>query len=171
MKIIYVHHALRDLGNPPSQADDILPLGVEEAKILAEELKKVDEKRKIKAIYTSPYLRCAKTAKIINSFINVPIIEEPRFNEFQKVFQVVNGGKATEGTETWLNCQLRIRGAIKDIVDKYDDNDTVVCVTSGVNITAFISLAYKIQPSEKMPFPWVIGCSPIGFDIDKSCFK
>jgi broad specificity phosphatase PhoE len=69
-----------------------------------------------------------------------------------------------------FECQKRIREAIKDIVFKYDDNDAVICVTSGVNITAFISLAFKIQPSEDFPFPWVPSCSPIAFDIDKSCF-
>ena len=51
------------------------------------------------------------------------------------------------------------------------NNDTVICVTSGVNITAFIGLAYKIPASENMPFPWVPSCSPIGFEIDKSCFS
>ena len=170
MKIIYVHHALRQIGNPPSQDDDIKPLGEKDAEIVAEILEQMLQHNNIKAIYTSPYYRCAKTAKIINSKINVPIFEEPRFNEFQKVFQVVNGDKVETKTESWLDCQKRIRNSIKDIVYKYDENDTVVCVTSGVNITAFISLAFKIPASENHPFPMVPSCSPIGFNIDKSCF-
>ena len=172
MKIIYVHHALRQVGNPPSQDDKIHPLGIQDAETTAELLKIMSDKSKspFKAIYTSPYYRCAKTAEIINKHLNLPIYEDPRLNEFNKVFEVIEGGKSVTKTETWLECQTRIINAIKDIVNKYDDNDTVICVTCGVNITAFISLAFKIQPNENLPFPLVPSCSPIGFDIDKNCF-
>lgn len=172
MKIIYVHHALRQKGNPPTQEDGIQPLGIKDAEVTAELLKTMSDnsKSKFKAIYTSPYFRCAKTAEIINKHINLPIFEEPRFNEFNNVFNAVNGNKTITETETWSECQTRIREAIKDIVFKYDDNDTVICVTSGVNISAFIGLAYKIPISEDIPFPWVPSCSPICFEIDKSCF-
>lgn len=172
MKIIYVHHALRNLGNPPSQEDGILPLGVKDTENTAELLKTMldNPKSKFKAIYTSPYYRCKKTVEIINKHMNLPIYEEPRFNEFNKVFQVLQNEKSITKTESRLECQIRIRNAIKDIVNKYDESDTVICVTSGVNITAFISLAFKIQPSDNLPFSWVPSCSPIGFDIDKNCF-
>lgn len=170
MKIIYVHHALRKLGNPPSQNDKLEPLGIEDAKTTAQLLKIMSEKSNFKAIYTSPYYRCAKTAQLINQHINLPIFEDARLNEFNKVFEVLEGGQSVTKTETWTECQTRIREAIKDIVFKYEDNDAVICVTSGVNITAFIGLAFKIKPSENLPFPWVPSCSPIGFEIDKSCF-
>ena len=173
MKIIYVHHALREVGNPPTQDDKIQPLGIKDAEITAELIKIMNDKSKsnFKAIYTSPYYRCVKTAEIINRHINLPIYEEPRFNEFQQVFEAVENGKVVNKSESWLDCQLRIREAIKDIVLKYNDNDTVICVTSGVNITAFISLAYKVAPSENLPFPWVPSCSPIAFEINKSHFN
>jgi len=170
MKIIYVHHALRERGNPPSQNDKIQPLGIKDAEITAELLKALQGKSTFKAIYTSPYYRCLKTAEIINKYINVHIYEESRFNEFNNVFEILRGDKIIKKTETWEECQIRIREAIKDIVFKYDDNDIVVCVTSGVNIAAFISLAFKIKPSNDIPFPMVPSCSPIGFEIDKSCF-
>lgn len=170
MRIIYVHHALREMGNPPSQDDKIQPLGIKDAENLAELFKLLQSKSTIKAIYTSPYYRCAKTAEIINKHINVPIFEEPRFNEFNKVFKVLKDDKLVTMTETWQECQIRISQALKDIVFKYDDSDTVICVTSGVNIAAFIALAFKIKPSDDMPFLWVPSCSPIGFNIDKSCF-
>jgi len=170
MKIIYVHHALRQVGNPPTQDDKLQPLGIKDAKITAKLLKNMSKKSNIKAIYTSPYFRCAKTAEIINKYLQVPIIEELRLNEFQNVFEAVEGGKPVVKKESWLQCQTRIREAIKDIVDKFDDNDAVVCVTSGVNITAFISLAFKLKPNESFPLPWVPSCSPIAFDINKSCF-
>jgi len=172
MKIIYVHHALREVGNPPTQDDKIRPLGIKDAKITAKLLKVMSEKSKstFKAIYTSPYYRCAKTAEIINKHLNLPIYEDERLNEFNNVFEVIEDGQSVTKTETWEQCQIRIRDAIKDIVFKYDDSDTVICVTSGVNITAFIGLAFKIPASENLPFPWVPSCSPIGFEIDKSCF-
>lgn len=170
MKIIYVQHALRQVGNPPSQDDKIQPLGLQDAEIVAELMKMMSEYSNIKAIYTSPYFRCAKTSEIINKHLNVPIYEEPRLNEFNKVFDVIEGNKTITKTESWVDCQIRIRNAIKDIINKYDNRDTVICVTSGVNITAFIGLAYKIPASENLPFPWVPSCSPIGFEIDKSCF-
>ena len=172
MKIIYVHHALREIGNPPTQDDKLQPLGIKDAQTTAELLKFMSDKSKsnFKAIYTSPYFRCAKTAEIVNKHINLPIYEEPRLNEFNKVFEVIEGEKIISKTETWTECQNRIRDAIKDIVFKYQDDDTVICVTSGVNITAFIGLAYKIPASENLPFPWVPSCSPIAFEIDRSCF-
>lgn len=170
MKVIYVHHALRDTGNPPTQEDGLKPLGVQDAKIVAEILKDMTRYYDIKAIYTSPYYRCAKTAEIINEKINVPIIEDSRFNEFTGVFKMVSVEKVKDVTESWKDCQVRIREAIKDIVWKYGEKDAVVCVTSGVNITAFIGLSFKIDPSDNLPFPHVPSCSPIGFDIDKSCF-
>ena len=59
MKIIYVHHALRQIGNPPSQDDKIQPLGIKDAEITAELLKAMCEKSKstFKAIYTSVVLQ------------------------------------------------------------------------------------------------------------------
>ena len=88
MNIIYVHHALREKGNPPTQEDGIQPLGIKDAETTAELLKGMMERSKstFRAIYTSPYFRCSKTAEIINKHINLPIYEEPRFNEFKNVF-------------------------------------------------------------------------------------
>ena len=170
MKIFYVHHALRQKGNPPSQDDKIQPLGIKDAELTAELFRLMSNQSSVKAIYTSPYYRCAKTAEIINKYLQVPIFEEPRFNELDNVFEILKDEDSSSKKESWLNCQLRIREAIKDIVNKYNDNDTVICVTSGVNIAAFIGLAFKIKPSKNTPFPMVPSCSPIGFDIDKTCF-
>ena len=43
MRIIYVHHALRQKGNPPSQDDKIQPLGLKDAEIVAELMKMMAE--------------------------------------------------------------------------------------------------------------------------------
>ena len=72
--------------------------------------------------------------------------------------------------ESWSSCQDRIKQALLEIIQKYDESDTIVCVTSGVNLSAFICLFYNIPSSDNLPFPLVPSCSPIGFDIKKSDF-
>ena len=76
MKIIYCHHAQRDV-NPKklrSQDDDLTENGIKDAELVGEIL----ANQKIDAIYTSNFYRCKKTAQIINRTLNVPIIEEER---------------------------------------------------------------------------------------------
>ena len=160
MKIFFIHHALRLKGTPPGPEDDIHKLGIKDAKLTAILLKRYQKMNgNLREIYTSPYLRCKKTAKIINKYVNVPITDDKRLNE-----------RNIAGGETWLSLQDRVRNCLKDIVNKYNDNDCVVCVTSGVNIASFISLAYKLQSSDNTPLITMPSCSPIVFDINKSSF-
>ena len=163
MKIFYVHHALRDMGNPPTQEDGLKELGIKDANVVADIFEDGKKYMNVKAIYTSPFYRCKETARIINKNLNVPIIEDERLNECGSVFY-------GEKKESWKQCQKRIIETIKEIVFKYDEKDTVICVTSGVNLTAFICVAYNIKPSSKLPFPMVSSCSPIGFEINKKNF-
>ena len=100
MKLIYVHHAERDVSsNVEKQEQDITEAGMKEAFLLAEKLKQL----KVTAIYTSPYLRCKHTAEILNQYIQVPIYEESRFNEKDK-------------NESWREFQERNMEAIDDLV-------------------------------------------------------
>ena len=128
MKVIYMHHAERDskkenIGNPElRKLEDITERGVQEAEILAEKLK---GRTDIKAIYTSPYIRCKHTADIINSYINVPIIESERLNEIQK-------------GEGWKHFFFFYLNVLKELDNKYTKDDTIICVTSGVNLAAFV---------------------------------
>lgn len=160
MKIFYVHHANRKIKDKPSQNDTITKLGEEDAKIMSKIFEKMKNKFNIKAIYTSSFLRCKKTAQIINRKLNVPIYEDDRLNEFKSIEK-----------ETWTDCQKRVMSVLKEIVYKYDNSDTVICVTSGVNLTAFIVAAYNLKPDEYLPFPIVNTCTPIGFEISKDNFK
>ncbi len=159
MRIIYVHHAQRDASDGLNQDNDITELGFRDAKLQAEMLASVT-KRNYKAIYTSPFYRCKKTAQILNEKLNLPIFEDERLNEFQRKTK----------DETWVDVQARITDCLKDIVDKYDETDCVICVTSGVNVAGFINVAYKLKPSANAPFIGISSCSPLGFTIDKSCF-
>lgn len=172
MKIIYCHHALRDIGNPPTQEDGLKELGIKDAELVAQILKQMKENGiNIKAIYSSEYFRCMETARRINRYLNIPIIKEARFNEFCGVHSAVKGLQTDVNKESWLECQNRIILGIKDIVYSYEETDAVICVTSGVNISSFILLAYGIFPSDNTPFPMVPSCSPIAFDINKDSFK
>lgn len=162
MKIIYVHHAHRLKGSPAGPDDDITKLGTKDAKIVAEIMKIESEKYKtpIKAIYCSPYYRCAKTAKIINKYINLPIIFDDRLNEMGR-----------DAGETWVQMQQRMHDFLKEIVGKYDDADSVIVVTSGVNVVEFFNVASGIEPNKDAPTIWVPSCSPLIFNISKKDFE
>ena len=154
MNIIYCHHAERKIKGSPTQQDGLTKLGKQDAKTVG---KMIAKHQKVKAIYTSPYYRCKETANIINKYLRVPVIEDARFNEFV----------SSDNKESWVDLQKRIVEALKDIVEQFNDNDTVVCVTSGVNIAGFIDYQLSLQPNEQMAFLGVISCSPIIFKIKK----
>ncbi len=160
MKIFYVHHAERKIIGKPSQEDTLTEQGEKDAEIMSNAFVKLRDKMDIKAIYTSQFFRCKRTTQIINKKLKVPIYVDARLDEFKSV-----------DNETWTDCQKRTISLIKEIVNKYDENDVVLCVTSGVNLTAFVAAAYKLQPNEQMPFPLVTTCSPIGFEISKTNFE
>jgi len=150
MKIIYCHHAERavDKRKLRSQEDDITDNGFKDAQLVAEML----AGQKIDAIYTSNFYRCKKTAQIINSQINAPIFEEERFNEVGSV----------EG-EDWLNCLTRNVDALNDIMLKYNDDATILCVTSGVNLSAFVCWNLNLKPTKEFPFMGATNIAPIMF--------
>ena len=155
MKIVYVHHGNRKLGNPPSQEDDLTEIGYQDCELVANLLNNEKIKSSAKAIFTSPFFRCKKTAEIINKFLNVPIIDDDRLNEFDSE------------SENWIDLQNRVDGCIDDILKKYDDNDMIICVTSGVNIAPFINKAYGLKAFNDAPFLGVPNCCPIIFDYKK----
>lgn len=153
MKAIYCHHAQRDCGNPPSQENGLTKLGIKDAKLTAELFSQFTN---IKAIYTSNFYRCTKTAKLINKIINVPIFEDSRLNEFKSV-----------ENETWVDLQKRIISLLDELNKKYNENDKIICVTSGVNVGAFICWGFNLEPSDNTPFIGIDSCSPLIFPAPK----
>ena len=154
MQILYVHHADRNRDkNIPRQEQDITENGKKEAELLAEKLKQVN----VTAIYTSPYIRCKHTAEIINEFVKAPIYEEERFNEMK------NG-------ETWKELQVRNMNAIDDIIHKYKEDDFIICVTSGVNLSAFVYYFTGMKPDNNNPWIQAVTCSPVLFSTNNKCF-
>ena len=112
MKIIYCHHAERDVDPRKlrSQDDDLTDNGIKDAELVSELL----ANQKINAIYTSTFYRCKKTAQIINRTLNIPIVEEERFNEVGSV----------EGEE-WKNALQRNIDAIVNIQEKFNDDEII----------------------------------------------
>ena len=151
MKMIYIHHAERDRynGNAPRQEQDITEDGIMEAKIIAKKMEYLNPV----AIYSSPYKRCIHTAEILRGDLNIPIIEDRRFNEYE----------VSETYTEFLNRNMR---AIDDIVNKYDEDDVVLCVTSGVNLSAFVHYFIGNKVNEDSVMCQALSVSPILFTTD-----
>lgn len=161
MRIIYMHHAEREIGVNHSdpilrQQEDITETGIEECELLGKEFIKNNNKYNIKAIIISPYLRCKHTAEIINKYLNVPVIEDERFNE-------------SELGEKFPSLWKRVMAGIDDIVKNpiYTNDDDILVVTSGVNITGFICYFYNIDPDNCPTYSQGTFCSPINFMYKK----
>ncbi|MBQ7308187.1 MAG: histidine phosphatase family protein [Clostridia bacterium] len=157
MKIMYCHHGNRKVNGKPTQDDELTDIGINDCENVSQLLEIVKHKENIKCIYTSQFFRCKKTAQLINSKINVPIKEDKRLDEFKSV-----------KNETWEDCQNRVTDLLKEIIKTYNEDDFVICVTSGVNIAGFLNLAYNIKADTQNPFLLVPSCSPIIFNFDKS---
>ena len=156
MRIVFIHHGNRKIENPRSQNEDLTELGYKDCELVAQLLEKAKTRDNFKAIYTSQFFRCKKTAEIINKFLNVPIFEDKRLDEYRSV-----------NRETWVDLQTRVGECLDDLVGKYDDEDTIICVTSGLNVVAFTNKAYNLPPSETAPFMFIPSCSPIIFEFKK----
>ena len=149
MKVVYLHHAERDLNHVDSNdfsKDIITKDGIKEAKIVG----KLLSKNEFTCIYTSPYTRCVETAKIINEFLHVPIYEMEEINEWQK------------GENKTSFIKRNIKG-IKKIVEKHNPNDSVICITSGVNLTAFVCYFYHVKISNNLTLVQGATMSPVNF--------
>ena len=57
--------------------------------------------------------------------------------------------------------------AIDDIYNKYNDDDMILCVTSGINLTAFVCYFYDIEPTNHTPLSQAGDISPIKFSKGK----
>ena len=124
MKIVYVHHAERDFSNKEidPQEHDITEDGIKEAELLAKKVHLLG----VTKIYSSEYIRCIHTAEILNKNLGLDIIVDKRFNE-------------KETGETWKEFLDRNKAAIQDIIDNGNKEDVVLCISSGVNLSAFVS--------------------------------
>lgn len=153
MKVIYMHHAERDskkenIGHPElRKLEDITERGIKEAELISKQLK---GRTDIKAIYSSSYLRCMHTSEIINKYIKVPIIKSERLNEIKK----------GEEWKVFLNRNIEV---LKELDKKHGKDDTIICMTSGVNLTAFVCYFYGIEPTNDIVACQGLNMSPVNF--------
>lgn len=124
MKIVYVHHAERDHNNKsvPRDEQDITEDGIKEAELLAKKVPLIN----VTKIYSSEHKRCIHTANILNKNLNVDIKIDSRFNEKTK-------------EESWEEFINRNKEALDDIISSSNSDDCILCITSGVNLSAFVA--------------------------------
>ena len=152
MKIVYVHHAERDIDKSVlGEEQGITGNGLKELELLVEKIPLLNPT----AFYTSSYKRCLITTEILNREVNVPIIEEERFNEYDG------------GSETYKEFLERNIEAIKDIENKYSSDDVIICVTSGVNLSAFVCYFSGNTPSSDSIKCQALRTSPVLFTTDQ----
>lgn len=103
-------------------------------------------------------MRCKHTAEVINKYLNVPIFEDDRFNECHSKEEIQTG-------DLWK----RIMNGIDDIVksDDYFNDDDIIIVTSGINLTSFVCYFYNVDPKSKPTLSQETFCSPVNFYINK----
>lgn len=158
MKVVFCHHAERERGKSfNSQNDSITSLGKKDAEIVSKLIKKLDSQNKIKAVFSSPYLRCMETAKIVTKGLSgISIETDERLNEFK-----------SKVVETWVEFQNRINDFLIEKENEFEKDDVIVCFTSGLNIVGFINWSYGLSASENAPYLGVPSCSPIMFTKNK----
>ena len=70
--------------------------------------------------------------------------------------------------ETFKEFLERNMICISEIVEKYDDNDTVLCVTSGINLSAFMCYFSGREARGDSPRCQGLSISPVLFSTDKT---
>ena len=69
--------------------------------------------------------------------------------------------------EEWEHLLKRNIAAIDDIVNSYEDDDTIICITSGVIFSAFVCYFYNIKPTNDVPWSQAGDILPIIFTKGK----
>lgn len=151
MRIIYMHHAQRDNKGGVSQENPITELGKRESEIIAEMFKGVS----LKAIYSGEYLRYLQTVEIVKGNLDVPVKTDKRLNEWVS---------KTEERKSFRN---RTHSFLKEIVANHDNDDTIICMTSGVNLHEFVTFFNGNKPVEGFQIMQAVGLCPIIFYYNK----
>ena len=59
--------------------------------------------------------------------------------------------------------------ALDDIIKKHNENDFIICVSSGINLSAFVHYFTKKKPSNDNTVIQAITISPVLFSTDNTC--
>jgi len=156
VKIIYLHHAHRDLSDGINQENGLTKVGIQEAEATRDILKDLD----IHAIYVGEFIRYKLTADIINSH-GSPISIDKRLNE-------VGSEGYTDYKDGMEKLNKRTHAFLNDIIAKHGNDENVLCITSGINITSFINYFFKGDILKGLSQVGAIGICPIVFELDKN---
>ena len=155
MQIIYMHHANRDMSKGKSQENPITKEGFNEAKAIGELLGIANFSAK--CIYTGEFLRYQQTNEQINKYLQVPVIIDKRLNEFDK--------KTKE--ETGREYEKRIHQLLDEIIKNHNNDDIIICMTSGIALTCFMSYFIKGKPIKGFQVMYGTTVSPVSFIYNK----
>ena len=72
--------------------------------------------------------------------------------------------------ETWKEFQERHIKALDEIIEKHNDDDFIICISSGVNLSAFIYYFTKKEPSNDNPWIQALTISPVLFSTNNKVF-
>ena len=72
--------------------------------------------------------------------------------------------------ETWKEFSIRNMQAIDKIIKKHNDNDFIICVSSRVNLSAFVYYFGNIEPTNDSPRIQAVTTSPILFTTNNKVF-
>ena len=72
--------------------------------------------------------------------------------------------------ETWREFSIKNMQGINDIVKKHNDNDFIICVSSGVNLSPFIYYFNNIEPNNDSPKIQALTTSPVLFSTNNKVF-
>jgi len=145
-----MHHAHRDRTKGKSQENPITRQGRKEAAAIGEILR--IGKVPVTCIYSGEYLRYRQTNELINKYTKAPITTDSRLNEIDCDV---------------LEYEKRIHNFLRDVIAKHSNKDIIICMTSGVALSCFMSYFINGKPIKGFKYAQGATVSPVIFEYDK----
>ena len=139
--------------------------GIEQARLAAQRFRNID----IKAVYSSTLIRAKTTAAIISQQFGLEVKEVKELEEcaidlwsgltidqvkeqFGEEFEMWSKDPivSIEGVESKADLQIRAVKAVKWIINKHDEADSIIIVTHGLFLRAFFSWLMQISINSRV---------------------
>lgn len=176
MRIVFMHHAKKDNFGEENQkpgfrnqANRLSEDGIKELKVFREIYKK---NLSFSAIYVGEFKRYKLTADIIN-INNAPIYIDKRLNEsgsdeeFYGIIVNSDNKKEVFARHTEVLRQ-RTHEFLNDIIKKHNNDENILCVSSGVNLGEFMSYFYGGDKKEGLEISYSFGLGLVVFQYYKN---
>lgn len=175
MRIIYMHHAKKDNFGEENQKpgfrnqeNGLSQFGVEEAEFFR---KVYGSKVSFAAIYVGEFKRYRLTADIVN-INNAPIYIDKRLNESgsdEEFYGVIinNDNRKEIFSRHTRALRERTHKFLDDIIKKHNNDENILCISSGVNLGEFMSYFYKGE-IKGLEISYAVGLCPVVFQYNKS---